>query len=105
MLTADNLFLVGGDVPDAEAPQSILDEYRPETIYHAVLEKTEGYITADDFVRYGQRFILLCDSVYQGSELELRTNNEIPVGIAVASADLSEYLVGIGDVVEIGGLS
>lgn len=66
-------------IEEQEVPQHILEEQRCAATYRAVLKKRFGRITANDFLKYASRFIVLCDKIYQGSELELLKDRSVPL--------------------------
>lgn len=76
-MAAKGLFFDGVLIGAEEAPNHILKAERFASSYYAVLKKRLGRIVADDFLKYARRFSVLCDKIYQGSNLDLRMNEVV----------------------------
>lgn len=79
-----------GRPSEAEAPANVIESMKHASTYRAVVTRRHG-IRAGDFFDLSQRFIALCTSAYGESDVELRLNQGVPVGLAQVAASFGEY--------------
>ncbi|MBI3075013.1 MAG: hypothetical protein HYY92_02245 [Parcubacteria group bacterium] len=79
-----------------------MESQRYADAYFAVLRKRFGCVTGAEFLRYARRLAVLCDTVYNGSTIEIRKNHEIPIGrFALLSAGSGWRKVSMGEKLDI----
>jgi len=105
MTATASLFFDDALIGTEEAPQRVLEAEQFASDYHAVLKKRLGHITADDFLKYARRFVVLCNEIYQGSVLELRRDKSVPLGFAVFAASQGNYEGNPGEAIDVSRLT
>ena len=75
-LISDEVLVNGED-----APQFVQEKVEPITSCDVILKKRIGRITADDFLKYSRRLMVLCSKIYQDSKLDLRKDKHVSLGL------------------------
>ncbi len=66
------------------APQVLLNKLQSERTFLAVIKRSLGDVTSEEFLMYARRLVSICDDVYQGSQVRLVLNDD-------PSLELDEY--------------
>lgn len=83
MVTAtEDLFSNEVLVDGNDVPQCVQEKVEPITSCDVILKKRIGCITADDFLKYSRRLMVLCNKIYQENKLELQKKDKrVPFGL------------------------
>ena len=77
--------------PVAVRKERTVDPGMKECSYCAVLKKRCGKISAEDFLRFSQRFVMLCNEIHKDYRISLVKNMRIPTGAFFAASDCGEF--------------